>query len=446
MNLRGICRTAVVLMICLGAAGPLWAQTGRVYSLTDLYRIALSRSEAIGIAEYDAAIAERGRDKARAALRPGVTAFGSHTRYSEDKTAGGMSVQPSWTAQWGVQLSQSVTLNGREWKSLRAAERDIDRAGYDLDTVRANQLFDVATAYYDVLKAIKAVEITGANVRRLITHLDAVKARLELEDVAKTALYRAEAELSQAQADRISAENGLKLAQAVLARVTGLPRIDRIEDPGLRESLTFSARLASLKRTALANRPELKSREVQAEMAETGIEIAKSAYWPVVTAEGTYLDTAQDPESDFTADDSLSVGVTVSMPLYDGGTRRADVAEARARRRQSRLGIAATAKSIAVEVERVFLELKTHAGVLTSLKDQLRSSQENFRAVSRQFEYGLATSVDVMDANTVLVTSEKRLIESRYDFQLGLLKLKRATGTFLSGVEATLNGGGDGAR
>ncbi len=384
------------------------------------------------------AIAERGRDRAASALRPRISAFGSHTRYSEDKSAGGVTIQPSWTTDWGARVEQSITVNGREFKSVRQAALGIDRARHDLNEVRAAYLFDVAGAYYDVLKAAKNLEIAEANVRRLEAHLESVKARLEVEDVAITALYRAEAELSQSEADRISSENRRTLALAVLARMTGLPGIGAIQDPGFGEGVTFSADLAELQRTALANRPELKSLAVGREMADIGVDLARSAYWPVVSAEGLYMDRTQDPEADFSAEDSLSVGLTLTIPIYEGGLRRADVGEAVALRGQSRLAAEAMAKTIAVEVTDVYLELLTHQGVLASLRDRLRASRENYNAVARQFEYGLANSVDVMDANTVLVTSEERLAESRYDFQLALLKLRRVTGTFMAQVTAAI--------
>ena len=434
---------AVVVLLCLQTPPFLRAETSREYALEDLYRIARERSEDIRISRYDVTIAEQVREKALSGLRPSLNAFGGHTRYSEEKTIAGQNLQPLWTGDWGFRLNQSLTLNGREWKAVRLAEENIDMRRFDLERVEADYLFAVAAAYYEVLKGIKAVEIAGANLRRLEAHLASVSARLELEDVAVTALYRAEAELSQSRAEHILSQNRLKLSRAKLATITGLTQIERIRDPGLREDLTFSGDLAALKQVSLEHRPELKRLEVQKQMAQKQIEIAKSAYWPVVSAEGLYYGQNQHPDSDYTVDNSLSLGLTLSFPLFDGGMRRADVSEALAVRQQSQLAIDALSKSIAIEVEHVFLTLKTHQSVLQSLQDERRSARENFNAVTRQFEYGLATSVDVMDANTVLVTSEKRLTESRYDFQLALLEMERATGMFLENVTAALKGGTD---
>jgi len=54
--------------------------------------------------------------------------------------------------------------------------------------------------------------------------------------------------------------------------------------------------------------------------------------------------------------------------------------------------------------------------------------------VEKQFQYGLASSLDVLDANTLLVTSELDLFRSQYDYQFALLQLQRATGSLLETV------------
>lgn len=68
---------------------------------------------------------------------------------------------------------------------------------------------------------------------------------------------------------------------------------------------------------------------------------------------------------------------------------------------------------------------------------QLTFAEDNYKAVSKQFEFGLANSIDVMDANTLLVTAERQLTDSRYNYKLSDLRLKRATGMLLKTVSST---------
>jgi len=84
-----------------------------------------------------------------------------------------------------------------------------------------------------------------------------------------------------------------------------------------------------------------------------------------------------------------------------------------------------------MEVDGAYLGMITQKGSLAYLTDQLRFAKDNYYAVSRQFEVGLASSLDVMDANNLLVASEQQLAEATYTYQLSILKIKKATGSLL---------------
>jgi len=199
--LRKIILSLLIVSVFCRTEAAEFLSEGKPYSLSDLYGIALKTSEKIGISEQDLFIAEKNREKAYAALRPELSAVGEYTKYSEEKLSQGMTLQPSWSGAYGLKLSQSFTLNGREQILLNIAEDNIAKSRYDLRAVKENYLFSIASAYYDVLRSMKAVEIAEANVGRLKKHIEAVSARLKLEDVTKPAWYRAEAELSQSKSN-----------------------------------------------------------------------------------------------------------------------------------------------------------------------------------------------------------------------------------------------------
>ncbi len=116
------------------------------YSLNDLYRIALEKSRTIKMAEEDLYISEREKDMARAVLMPTLSAFGTHTRYSDDKMRGGVVVQPEYSNEWGLRLDQSFSLSGREVTAYTIAKQGIAKSGFDLKAVKAGYLMDVASS------------------------------------------------------------------------------------------------------------------------------------------------------------------------------------------------------------------------------------------------------------------------------------------------------------
>ncbi|MEW6740058.1 MAG: TolC family protein [Nitrospirota bacterium] len=401
------------------------------YSLEDLYRIALERSEKIKISEEDLYISERGRDKAASALLPKLSAFGSYTKYTEDKRSStGAIIQPDGSISWGLRLDQSFYLNGREITAFKISKEYIEKSRYDLYAVKEVYIFSVASAYYDVLRTKKAVEIAKTNFDRLTKHRDAAAIRLKVGEVTKTDLLRAEAELSGAHAELVKAENNLKLTRAVLARVVGISGdYDVKETAGSREDAADN--LDSLKQRAFAERAEMKAMELQKRIAEEQVGYSKGAYWPTLSIEGVYARREDNPSVVTVNKESIYGGIKLNFPFFEGGLRRAEVAEAEAKKRQSELIYNDLKKTIGIEVENAYLDFQTQKGILKSFDDRVTFASDNYNSVSRQYQFGLANSIDVIDANTLLLTAERQLTDARYNYQLSVLRLQRATGAFL---------------
>jgi len=433
----------LVFIVLIAGFSNLWARESELpssvpepYSLDDLYMIALKRSEKIKISNEDLYIAEQTKEKALSVLVPQFSAFGNYTRYSEEKTAADRItlIQPESTTAWGVKFDQSFTLNGKELIALEITKDSIVKSKYDLDAVKEAYLFNVATAYYNVLKTAKAADIATANVERLKTHKNAVNVHLKIEAVTKTDLYRAQAELSKSKAELIKARNRLRLAQNILTRVVGLEGNFEIKNPDFNKNFSLDNDLDSIKKEALFDRAELKSLAVQKKISEDLVKFSKSAYWPTVSVEGVYQKYDQEPDYFLVNDESISVGVMLNFTIFDGGLRRAEIKESLAKKRQAELAEKELSKDIATEIEDAFLFLHTQMSVLKSLEDQVKFANSNYDAVSKQFKYGFANSVDVVDANTLLVTSETDLSKAVYNRQLAGLNVERAKGTFLKTI------------
>jgi len=410
------------------------------YGLEDLYKIALERAERIKISEEDLYIAETGKDKAKSALMPKISGFGAYTKYTEDKySSSGTVIQPNDSKTWGLRLDQSFSVSGREVTAFNISKENIEKNKYDLQAVKEAYLLNVAASYYEALRAKKALDIAKANVERLTKHRNAANIRLKVGEVTKTALLRAKAELSGAQSDEIRAKNALGSAKVILARLTGISGdYDVKETP---ESVSWNAQLLAanckeltvdcLKQAALSERAEIKSLELQKKIGEAQIRYVYGSYWPMLSVEGVYSGKDEDPASTTLNKESIYGGLKISIPIFEGGLRAAEVREAGAKYRQASLIYEDGKKAVYVEVENAYLDLITQKGIMEKFEAQTVYAVDNYNAVSKQFEHGLANSLDVMDANTLLVTAERQLADAKYGYQLSILRLKRSIGTLL---------------
>jgi outer membrane protein len=401
------------------------------YSLEDLFRISLEKSEKLKIQEENYYISEQGRYKALAPLLPKVTASGGYTRYDAEKRSDstGSLIQPESASLWSVKVDETLSLSGREFTSYSASKDSVRKSGEDLFAARESYLLTVATAYYDVMKAMKLVEIANSNVERLTTQRNAARTRLRVGEVTKTTLLRAEGELSGALADQVRTKNLLAFTRANLARTVGIP-----PDFTLRETALVDVEILPLEKyqeKAVKERAELKSLELDRQIAEKQISIARGVFWPSVSLQGFYIGKDETPETASLISDGYLGAVLLNFPLFEGGLRVAELNEAKAKQRQSGLNYEDNVKSVSIEVQNAYLNLITQTGIYKSLQDQLTFARENNTAVTKQFEFGLASIIDVIDANNLLVTAERQLYDAIYTYQLAILRLKRATGELL---------------
>ena len=426
--------TAVFFSIVVASA---WGKPP-TYTLDALFRLALDQSEAVKLAAETLYVAEQDKKRALSVLIPRFSAFGEYTRYSEEKYLGETPLQPEWSTAYGLRIDQSFTLNGKELIALEVSKAAIEKERLSLAANRETLLIRVAEAYYQVLKAEKAVDIADANVKRLQTYKDAVETRLKLGAVTKTDLYRASAELSGAISDQIRAANILRLTESVLTRVAGVPRPFHLAAPDLFPDFFPQFDLAGLNREALTNRTDLRALELTQKMADDQVQYTRSAWWPQIGIEGVWARQDADPGALTPIEDRLWAKIGLQFSIFDGGLRRAELNQSRSMNRQAELGVSALKKQIAVEVDEAFFDFITRKNTITALADQLTFARENLKAVTHQFDFGLANSVDVVDANTLQVTAERRLAEAVFDSHLAVLKIERATGQLLNNVQTRL--------
>jgi outer membrane protein len=444
-------RNASMLINCLIVL-LLWASPSGIlaqeYSLDDLYRTALQTAEKIKISEENILIAEAGKSKALSYLLPRLTTFASFTDYTESKysavstiptpgdniTLPGSLIQPHTAGAWGIRLDENLSLGGREFTSLKISEENLEKNRLDTYAMKEDYLLAVAFAYYNVLKAGKNLDIAEANVERLSTYRTAADKRFRVGEVTRTVLLRAEAELSGALSDRMTAKNNLELATAHLKRTVGLKDAVRLkaEPPA---SLDIQP-VETYVTTALTERSDLKSMEIQKTLATRQVRYASGAHWPSLSVSGVYSNLDQSPAASTINRESIYAGVVLNFPIFEGGLRLAEVKEARSREKQSGLYYDDLRNTIGIEVQAAYLDLMTQKAALKFLEDQLVFARDNFQAVARQFEFGLAHSIDVMDANTLLVSAERKVSDAAYNYQMAVMKMKKATGVLFKEILA----------
>jgi outer membrane protein len=416
-----------IIFIVVFCPFPAHCQT--TYSLYELAKLANIHSETIKIAQDDLYIAQQEKARALSVLIPRATTFASATEYKNES----MTAPDSMTA--GIKLTQSFTLNGKELIALDVTKKSIESKEFSLESIRAQYLLQVAQTYYNVLSAQRYLEIAQSDVERLTTHRDAVKEKLSVGNVTKTDLYRAAAELSKSLTERVKAQNGVLQNKAALQNLVKIEDEFTLEKENIEEIAKYDTSLPEIQTFAIKNRTEIKEAKKNLDIARKTVAFERSDFWPKLLLEAGYKETdieyASVPKDvDYDTEDLYISGELV-FTLYDGGLRKAQISQALANQRKAKNALILQTKKIILDSKISFLDYKTAKTTLLNLHDELKSAQENFNAVQMQFKYGMADSIDMMDANTLLVTAQRRISDAEYTCYLSVLKILYTRGDLI---------------
>jgi outer membrane protein len=404
-------------------------------TLGQAYALALQQGEDVRIGEESVRQAKEDIIRARSTVLPQVTLKGNYTRYPEEVGQFGI-LQPGTSYGAEATLEQAIFAGGKNKAGLSIAKRSVQSATADIRLVREQLLLRVAAVFYSVLRAQKNVEIQTRNVERLAEHRRLSELRYKVGEVTESILLRAEAELAGAGAELVARQNDLAIARRELQLLTNLPDSTEVVEPALPQIVPQA--LDDLRAAAREHRDDLLKSQLQERIARDRVAFARGSLFPSVTAEGSYSRRAQNPETPFFIGESWFIGGRVEFPLFDGGLRRAELRQAKSRLEQGRLTTTRLAEQIDLDVTRASLTLEAVTRVLQSRQDQHRFAAKNFEMVSKQFTFGLATNLDVLDANQTLIEAERDVIAGTYDRHLAILELQRSAGRFLTEAEQVI--------
>ena len=298
-------------------------------------------------------------------------------------------------------------------------------------------IMEAASAYYIVLKVERELEIKDADLKRGVERRRVAQARFDVGEVTKATVLRAEAEVAGIEAAVRGVNKDLAVSQERLSRLVGIPVGFKVEEPvEIAVPGTGTGGIDGLIEIALSRRSDYLKAKADEEIAREGIRYARGGFMPTMRLEGIYSWRDQEPVTSlFFNKESIFATLTLSLPLYEGGLRVAEVREAGSKSREAELRRVILRKDIELQVREAYYSIEALNSTLEFYQKQLLFAEENYNMVFKQFTYGLATNVDVIDANSVLVAAQESFANSKIDLQLAILELKRRMGVLMEEME-----------
>lgn len=290
-------------------------------------------------------------------------------------------------------------------------------------------LFGVATAYYEVLKQQRLVEVNQVTLRLSQEQLDLAEKRLAAGEVTRADVLRARVTVETARRTWIESSNVLELNRNTLRNVLNFdPKapLEVVEPPAYPRDLPA---FETLLQRAWRSREDLKVKELAVQQDVERKNVILGEYAPKVTASasGGYNNTTgstRDKRNNWAA------GIGVDVPIFTGGQREIDLATAKHQIEQTKLELEQTQKTVEADVKQAWLAVRTLEGTLTALKVQVAAAEQGYKDLQNQYAAGEAKSVDVLSALNDLDIARKELAVQTYQYEVALRNLEEVTGVF----------------
>jgi len=329
----------------------------------------------------------------------------------------------TWVAQANV--SQLLFGSGRVLASTRAARAQIAAAVADYEGARQTLLLDVTRAYAEVRRAqavVTARETTVTNLQRLLEY---AQAQFDAGVVTRTDVAQAQARYAQARTQLVQAQGAMAASVEAYRRLVGRPPSDLQAPPA---ATGLPAGLEQALETAVDNSPVLISAQADTRLADANVASAAAQGRLNVTAEAGYA-LGADFDDELSESSNDTVGVRLSVPLFQGGAIRSRTRQQRALRSASNLDLAATQRSVQENVTNAWTGLASARSAVSSAREQVQAAELAYEGVTLEQETGLRSTVEVLDQEADLLTARIALAQAESDLVVAERQLLAAVGT-----------------
>lgn len=340
-------------------------------------------------------------------------------------------------------LNSNVKLyNGfRTQNSIKQAELSYKAGGYDVNTLRESISLNVLDAYLQVLYSEEQVKNSEKQVESTAEQLRLSEERMRLGAISKSDCLQVKSELASENLTLANARNQLSVNRVTLMQLMELPVSDsfRINHPVflLPENVTGNLNADSIYNIALSLKPQIKSAELNRQIADLDVAIAKAGYQPSLSLNGglsTGYQSAMSFAYDYQVKNKISpsLGLTLSIPIYQNKQVRSNVAIAKIGTANAALSETGTKNQLRKSIEQACVDVNSAVIKYDASNEKFNSAQESYNVAQEKFNQGLLNSVDFLIQKTNLITSESELLQSKYNLVFSKKILDFYTGTPLT--------------
>ena len=421
-------RKTLPLLLLLLAASVATAQEHGPWSLRDCIGYALEHNISLQQQGLQVQQQELQLSTSKGSRLPSVSANASENfSFGRGLTADNTYSNTNTTST-GFSLGASVPIyqGSRISNSIRQDELNLKAVTADFERAKENVSMAVAQAYVQILYNMELLDVARNQVAIDSLQVERLTGMLENGKASPAQVAQQRAALGQSRLTATEALNSLKLAVLDLTQLLELPSPEgfTIVRPVTDLEGTILPDPERIYEDALLEKPAVKAEEFRLDASEYAIKIAKGGYLPTISASGglgsNYYTMSSAPSTSF-ADQmknnfSQYLGLTLSVPIFNGFQTRNQVRAAELSRKNQMLQLENTRKTLYKEIQQAYYNAVAAREKLLSSKEAEASAKESYDLVTAKYENGKANITEFNEARDAFLRSESDLSRARYEF------------------------------
>jgi outer membrane protein len=423
--------TSAQMQVAMQAQSSQQAPPAAAQSLTlqEAEKIAIQNHPQIQAASYLAAAAKAQVTEARSDYYP--HAYGSVTGVKAEnnsRVAAGALNNPIIFSRFadGVTVQQLVTDFGRTHELVKSSELHAKAQEENVTTTRADVLLQVDAAYYGVLKAQAVLEVAQETVKDRQLVSDQITALEKNKLKSGLDVSFANVDLAQAQLLLVQAQNDLQASFAELSAALGYSdqRTFQLAEQPLPPAPP--ADLPTLIAQAIGNRPELVSRRLEVNSAQSYATAERDLWFPTLSAVGTAGLTPY--RQDTLASRYAAAGFNVNIPIFNGRQFNALHAEATAEANAQQQYLRDLQDAIVRDVRKAWLNANSGYQRLALTDQLLNQANQALNLAQARYKLGLSSIIELSQSQLNETQAEIAQASAKYDYAAQLSALNYQIG------------------
>ena len=357
-------------------------------------------------------------------------------RYNEEEIETFGTVITPWNEYtFSFSATQPIFSGFAITNQFKIAALSLDMAKANQQLVRQDVVLDATQAYFEILKAEKLLSVSKETVRQVSAQTDVVKNFYDVGMSPLNDLLESQVLLAQAKQQVVFAKNNLEIARSNMNRLLRRPTHQPIAVVDILDVAPITYDLDTSIQIALDNRIEISMSGLEVALAEKDIELTKQTYYPTLNLQYNYYRLGEDWLVNFDDegidenDQSVwDIRAIASWNIWDWGKTSNGTREKKSRLSQAKMNREKLKDGIRLSVTQAYLNMRTAEKNIATIETAVEQAQENVRINEERFKEQVATSTDVLTAQTLLARTMNDYYSALYDFNIAKAALYREMG------------------